>query len=457
MRRHSGSRGPVIVPRISRGSRSGSSRLVARRRALGPGRPPDDTARPHGPGVFIHRDFHPGNLLWSGSRADWRRRLGERCVGPAEVDAAHLRVNLAILWRSPTPTASWPATRPGTSRRPSASSIGGPGRRDRGVARPAAGARCRHRRPEPARGVRRSRRALAQRADGRPAVGYCRRVADSVDLLITGGTIVDGTGAPGRPGTVVVEGGGCASSAGAEPRPTPASTIDATGKVVAPGFIDLHSHGGLVILAEPRHEPKVRQGVTTEVVGVDGNGFAPFASRADLEAFVEIDAGLDGRPDDRLRLGLGRELPRPLRRRGQPQHRDADRQLAAADRRARLGRRPGRRRALDRMRGAPRARRWPTARSASAPGSTTRPASYATTEELAALTEEAGAARRLLPHPRPLSARRPLPRPDPRGDRHRPACRRAAHITHFYHRETHPGGPDRCSRSSTTRAPRAST
>ena len=38
-----------------------------------------------------------------------------------------------------------------------------------------------------------------------------------------------------------------------------------------PGFIDLHSHSGLMILAEPRHEPKVRQGITTEVIGVDGN------------------------------------------------------------------------------------------------------------------------------------------------------------------------------------------
>src|SRR4029077_13912336 len=73
-------------------------------------------------------------------------------------------------------------------------------------------------------------------------------------------------------------------------------TIDATGKVVAPGFIDLHSHGGLMILADGRHEPKVRQGVTTELVGVDGNGFAPFARRQDLEAFVELDSGLDGRP-----------------------------------------------------------------------------------------------------------------------------------------------------------------
>jgi hypothetical protein len=64
--------------------------------AVGPGRPPDDH-RPAGrSAVFIHRDFHPGNLLWTVG-VDRRRRLGQRCVGPAEVDAAHLRVNLAVL------------------------------------------------------------------------------------------------------------------------------------------------------------------------------------------------------------------------------------------------------------------------------------------------------------------------------------------------------------------------
>jgi N-acyl-D-amino-acid deacylase len=73
--------------------------------------------------------------------------------------------------------------------------------------------------------------------------------------------------------------------------------IDATGHVVAPGFIDMHSHGGLVMLAEPRHEPKVRQGVTTEVIGVDGNSYAPFTSQADLDDFLTLNAGLDGRPE----------------------------------------------------------------------------------------------------------------------------------------------------------------
>jgi aminoglycoside phosphotransferase (APT) family kinase protein len=55
------------------------------------------TARPHGQAVFIHRDFHPANLLWSGRTltgiVDWVNA----CVGPAEVDTAHLRVNLAVL------------------------------------------------------------------------------------------------------------------------------------------------------------------------------------------------------------------------------------------------------------------------------------------------------------------------------------------------------------------------
>ena len=108
---------------------------------------------------------------------------------------------------------------------------------------------------------------------------------DSVDILITGGTVVDGTGAPGRTGLHLVEGDrvrvidGPSSDERADLSAHAGTRIDATGRVVAPGFIDLHSHGGLVILADPRHEPKVRQGVTTEIVGVDGNGFAPFERR----------------------------------------------------------------------------------------------------------------------------------------------------------------------------------
>ncbi len=52
-----------------------------------------------------------------------------------------------------------------------------------------------------------------------------------------------------------------------------------------------------MILAEPRHEPKVRQGVTTEVIGVDGLSYAPLDTPGHLAELVEMNAGLDGHPD----------------------------------------------------------------------------------------------------------------------------------------------------------------
>ncbi len=117
-----------------------------------------------------------------------------------------------------------------------------------------------------------------------------------LDLLIIGGLIIDGSGNPGFHGAVGVEGervhvlrgdlGGVGAS----------RVIDARGRIVCPGFIDMHAHSGLVILAEPHHEPKVRQGVTTEVIGVDGNSYAPFHAHADLERFIELNSGLDGNP-----------------------------------------------------------------------------------------------------------------------------------------------------------------
>src|SRR5262245_51492006 len=80
----------------------------------------------------------------------------------------------------------------------------------------------------------------------------CQDVAvERLDILIRGGSLVDGTGAPARTADVGVASGRLRTfELGTEP-PTADRTIDATGKVVAPGFIDLHSHSGLMILAEP--------------------------------------------------------------------------------------------------------------------------------------------------------------------------------------------------------------
>ena len=122
---------------------------------------------------------------------------------------------------------------------------------------------------------------------------------EQVHLLISGASIVDGTGAPARSGDLAISGDRIRLvTPGDDPAIHAARTIDARGKVVAPGFIDLHSHAGLMILADPDHTAKVRQGVTTELVGVDGLSYAPFPNAADRDALVEMNAGLDGDPRD---------------------------------------------------------------------------------------------------------------------------------------------------------------
>ena len=94
------------------------------------------------------------------------------------------------------------------------------------------------------------------------------------DLLIRGGHLIDGTGAPGREADVSVHG---ARIVAIEPRSTRAAhrVIDARGQVVAPGFIDIHTHSDFTLPLNPRAESKIRQGVTLEVVGNCGFSAAP--------------------------------------------------------------------------------------------------------------------------------------------------------------------------------------
>ena len=117
-----------------------------------------------------------------------------------------------------------------------------------------------------------------------------------LDILIRDGLIIDGTGNPGYYGSVGVEGDTIQVFRGSVEGVEAARTIDATGLTVCPGFIDMHAHSGLVLLSEPEHEPKVRQGITTELIGVDGNSYAPFKSQDDFRRFVEMNSGLDGNP-----------------------------------------------------------------------------------------------------------------------------------------------------------------
>jgi N-acyl-D-amino-acid deacylase len=101
-------------------------------------------------------------------------------------------------------------------------------------------------------------------------------------LLIRGGTVIDGSGAPRERADVAVEGDRIvAIGRGLDGLAT--RTIDATGHVVAPGFIDAHSHSDLFYFGCPSAESKIRQGCTTEVVGMCSFSPAPIApGRADM-------------------------------------------------------------------------------------------------------------------------------------------------------------------------------
>ena len=89
------------------------------------------------------------------------------------------------------------------------------------------------------------------------------------DLLITNARIIDGSGGPSVAGSVAVRDGRIAG-VGRVAGPA-ARTIDAGGQVLAPGFIDPHSHSDFTLLADGNAESKIRQGVTTEVIGESGS------------------------------------------------------------------------------------------------------------------------------------------------------------------------------------------
>ncbi len=257
------------------------------------------------------------------------------------------------------------------------------------------------------------------------------------DLLVENGTVIDGSGERGFAAAIGVRDQRLEVIYGESDELTATQRIDATNLVVSPGFIDLHSHSGLMIFADPLHEPKVRQGVTTEVIGVDGLSYAPINDHQDLEALVHMNAGLDGCPDiaydwstvesyldrlDTLRpsLNLAYLVGNSALRIGAIGWDEVEASKGdIANMRAML------REAMEQ--GA----------IGLSSGLDYPPGSYASTDELAILTSEAGLYHTHVRYPlgdRYLDPFREAIEIGRRGDG-------AVHITHFYHRQTFPGGP----------------
>jgi len=115
------------------------------------------------------------------------------------------------------------------------------------------------------------------------------------DLIIQGGRVIDGSGSPWYYGDVGIKSDRIAAIGKLDPSQA-SRIIDATGLVVCPGFIDLHTHSDVMILADPRHEAKVMQGVTTDLLGLDGLSYAPL-SPANLRMMRRYLAGLNGNPN----------------------------------------------------------------------------------------------------------------------------------------------------------------
>jgi N-acyl-D-aspartate/D-glutamate deacylase len=122
------------------------------------------------------------------------------------------------------------------------------------------------------------------------------------DLKITGGTVVDGTGRPGFVGDVAIQ-DGVIVAVGEHVDGDATEVIDATGCVVAPGFVDIHTHYDGQATWDPVLDPSASHGVTTVVVGNCGVGFAPVRPGGQ-ERLVELMEGVEDIPGTALHEGI---------------------------------------------------------------------------------------------------------------------------------------------------------
>ncbi|RPI30389.1 MAG: hypothetical protein EHM70_14015 [Chloroflexota bacterium] len=112
------------------------------------------------------------------------------------------------------------------------------------------------------------------------------------DVLIENGLIVDGSGGPAYPGSLGIQGERITATGPLEGEAR--LTIDASGKVICPGFVDPHSHADVTLLKYPQAENLVMQGITTVIAGNCGMSLAPFPAGANSDILTAVKNALGG-------------------------------------------------------------------------------------------------------------------------------------------------------------------
>ena len=124
-----------------------------------------------------------------------------------------------------------------------------------------------------------------------------------LDVVIKGGDVIDGTGTPRRRADVGIADGRIVQIGTSTTRPP--TTIDATGKVVTPGFVDVHTHFDAQVFWDGALTPSPLHGVTTAFAGNCGFTIAPLsADPADGDYLMRMLARVEGMPLESLRAGV---------------------------------------------------------------------------------------------------------------------------------------------------------